>query len=79
MPKRVRGVRVFVADDAISKEVFTDVVISPLADEPHISDLLAQELETTAEDFKGFWRFKWKLKEKVKRGERRGWEVGDRA
>lgn len=34
-----------VASDVSSKEVLTYVLISPLADEPLISDMLAEELE----------------------------------
>jgi hypothetical protein len=44
-----------------------DLVISPLADEPLISDMLAGSLEIAVEDFaKGFWRFRWEPKEKIR-------------
>jgi len=68
-----RSVKVkVVTDDASSKEVETDLVISPLADEPLISDVLAGELEIAVEDFaQGLWRFRWEPKEVVRRGERR--------
>jgi len=40
---------------ARSKDVDVDIVISPLADEPLISDILAGSLEIAVEDFaKGF-------------------------
>ena len=56
-----------------SKEVKADIVISPLADEPLISDILAGELEIAVEDFaKGLWRFRWEPKEKVRISERKG-------
>ncbi len=62
-----------VASDVKSKEVKVDIVISPLADEPLISDILAGELEITVEDFaKGLWRFRWEPKEKVRMSERKG-------
>jgi hypothetical protein len=48
-----------VAGDAESREVLVDVLVSPLADEPLISDLLADELEIAVESFgKGLWRFR---------------------
>ncbi|GAB6945885.1 hypothetical protein JCM16161A_18310 [Vulcanisaeta sp. JCM 16161] len=48
-----------VARDAESREVIMDVLVSPLADEPLISDLLADELRITVESFgKGLWRFR---------------------
>ena len=48
-----------VASDAESKEVTIDIAISPLVDEPLISDILAGELELAVEDFaKGYWRFR---------------------
>jgi len=44
------------------------LVISHLADEPLISDMLAGSLEIVVEDFaKGFWRFKWEPKEKIRK------------
>ena len=39
------------AEDAESKEVEADVIVSPLAEEPLISDKLAGELEIAVEDF----------------------------
>ena len=60
------------AGDVESREVLADIVISPLADEPLISDLLADELEIAVESFgKGLWRFRWEPKEKVRPSEKR--------
>ncbi|MHB9301870.1 hypothetical protein [Thermofilum pendens] len=58
-----RAARVHVvAGGAESREV--DVVVSPLADEPLISDVLAGELEIAVEDFaRGLWRFRWEPRE----------------
>ncbi|MHC1629073.1 MAG: hypothetical protein ACXQTI_09635 [Candidatus Nezhaarchaeales archaeon] len=59
-----------VAEDASSREDATDIAISPLAEEPLISDILAGELELAVEDFaKGHWRFKWEPKEKTRTNE----------
>jgi len=45
------------AGKATSKEVKTDIVVSPIEDEALISDMLAGELELVVEDFgKGLWR-----------------------
>ena len=61
-----------IASDVSSKEVVVDLVISMLADEPLISDILAGELEIAVEDFaKGLWRFRWEPKEKVRESARR--------
>ncbi len=61
-----------IAGDAESKTVRVDVVVSPLADEPLISDVLAGELELAVEDFaKGLWRFRWEPKEKVRESEKK--------
>ncbi len=61
-----------VAGDVESKTVRVDVVVSPLADEPLISDVLAGELELAVEDFaKGLWRFRWEPKEKVRESEKK--------
>jgi len=61
-----------VAGDASSKRVEVDIVISPLADEPLISDMLAGELEIAVEDFaKGLWRFRWEPKEILRPSEKR--------
>jgi hypothetical protein len=49
-----------VAGDAESREVLTDIVVSPIGDEPLISDMLAEELEIAVESFgRGLWRFRW--------------------
>lgn len=49
-----------------------DMVVSPLADEPLISDALAEELEIAVESFgRGLWRFRWEPKEKVKKSEKK--------
>jgi hypothetical protein len=61
-----------VCGDSESKEVLTDIVISLLADEPLISDMLAGALEIAVEDFaEGLWRFRWEEKERLRRSERR--------
>ncbi|RLI30930.1 hypothetical protein DRO51_04400 [Candidatus Bathyarchaeota archaeon] len=45
------------AGKTTSKEVKTDIVVSPIEDEALISDMLAGELELVGEDFgKGLWR-----------------------
>jgi len=63
-------VRVSVSD-ATSRSVEVDIVISHLADEPLISDVLAGELEIAVEDFaKGLWRFRWEPKEKLRPSEK---------
>ena len=44
------------------------MVISPLADEPLISDRLAGALEIAVEDFaEGLWRFRWEPLSKLRR------------
>mgnify|MGYP001773086995 CR=1 FL=1 len=69
--ERCAEVRVL-ADDAESKNVPVDLVISPLADEPLISDVLAGRLEIAVEDFaEGLWRFRWELKERIRRSAER--------
>jgi len=61
-----------VASDTESKEVEVDLVISPLIDEPLISDILAGRLEIAVEDFaEGLWRFKWEPVEKLRKSEKR--------
>ena len=56
-----------VANDEGSREVEIDIVISPIADEPLISDALAEELEIAVESFgKGLWRFRWEPIDRVK-------------
>ena len=65
-----------IAEDASSREVDVDIVISPLADEALISDVLAGELEIAVEDFaQGLWRFRWEPKEKVRKSEKRASSV----
>ena len=59
-----------IAGDAESKEVLTDIIVSPLAEEPLISDQLADELEIAVEAFgRGLWRFRWEPKESVRPSE----------
>ncbi len=59
-----------VTEDDISKEVVVDVIVSPIADESLISDMLAEELEIAVESFgKGLWRFRWE--QKIRKGEKR--------
>jgi len=61
-----------VAGDVESREVIVDVAISPFADEPLISDMLAGALEIAVEDFaRGLWRFRWEPLGKVRESERR--------
>ena len=46
-------------EEASSKEVKADLVVSPIEDEALISDILAGELEIVVEDFgKGLWRLR---------------------
>jgi len=60
-----------VAPDVESKEVEVDIIVSPLAEEPLISDMLAEELEIAVESFgRGLWRFRWEPKEKVRKSAR---------
>ena len=57
-----------VAEDVESREVLTDIVLSPLADEALIGDVLAGELEIAVEDFaRGLWRFRWESRDKLRR------------
>lgn len=59
-----------VASDAESREVEVDLVISPLADEPLISDVLADELEIALESpGRGLWRFRWEPSTKTRLSE----------
>jgi hypothetical protein len=52
-----------VTEDAESREVLVDIVVSPIGDEPLISDMLAEELEIAVESFgRGLWRFRWENK-----------------
>ena len=60
-----------IASDAESREVLTDIVVSPTIDEPLISDALAEELEIAVESFgRGLWRFRWEPVEKARPSER---------
>lgn len=59
---RIAYVKV-VVEDVESKDVETDIIVSPIGDEPLISDMLAEELEIAVESFgKGLWRFRWEQK-----------------
>lgn len=59
-----------VAQDAETREVVADVVISALADEVLLSDKLISELGIALEDVgRGYWRFTWEPKEKLRRSE----------
>ncbi len=61
-----------ITDNVSSREVLADLVISALADEPLISDMLAGALEIAVEDFAlGLWRFRWEPKEKVRESEKK--------
>jgi hypothetical protein len=61
-----------ITDGEESREVDADIVVSPLADEPLISDALAEELEIAVESFgRGLWRFRWEPKEKTRRSEKK--------
>ncbi len=61
-----------IAGDVESKEVLTDIMVSPIADEPLINDMLAEELEIAVESFgRGLWRFRWEPKEKLRPSEKR--------
>ena len=52
-----------VTEDAESREVLADIVVSPIGGEPLISDMLAEELEIAVELFgRGLWRFRWESK-----------------
>jgi hypothetical protein len=57
-------------EDVVPKEVEVDIVVSPIADEPLISDMLAEELEIAVESFgRGLWRFRWE--QRLRRSESR--------
>jgi hypothetical protein len=61
-----------ITSDAESGEVLTDLLVSPLADEPLISDMLAEELEIVVESFgRGLWRFRGEAPGKLRPSERR--------
>lgn len=60
-----------VAGDVESTRVKADLVISPLADEPLISDALAEMLEIVVEGFwRGLWRFRWEPAGRVRESEK---------
>jgi len=57
-----------IAEETCGREATSDIVISPLADEPLINDKLADKLEIAVKSFgKGLWRFAWEPKEKTRR------------
>ena len=57
-------------EDVVPKEVEVDIVVSPIADEPLIGDMLAEELEIAVESFgRGLWRFRWE--QRLRRSESR--------
>lgn len=59
-----------VVEDVESKKVETDIIVSPIADEALISDMLAEELEIAVESFgRGLWRFRWE--QKLRKSEKR--------
>jgi len=59
-----------VTEDTESREVLTDLIVSPIANEPLISDMLAEELEIAVESFgRGLWRFRWE--QKLRKSEKR--------
>ena len=61
-----------IVKDIEPKEILTDIVISPLADEILIGDVLAGELEIAVEDFaRGLWRFRWEPVDKLRQSEKR--------
>jgi len=56
-----------ITEDVKSREVLVDLIVSLLANEPLISDMLAKELGIAVESFgKGLWRFRWEPKEKLR-------------
>ena len=67
---RIALVKVVIADTE-SREVLTNLLVSPLADEPLISDMLAEELEIVVESFgRGLWRFRSEAPGKLRPSER---------
>lgn len=59
-----------VVPDRETNEVVADIVVSPLADEVLLSDKIISELEIALEDVgRGYWRFTWEPKEKLRRSE----------
>ena len=67
-----RSVRVsVVTPDYVSEEVLADLVISPLADEVLMSDMLIEALGIVIEAAgRGLWRFRWEPKEKLRPSEK---------
>ena len=60
-----------IVEDLPEKYVKSDLVVSPIADEVLISDMLASALEIAVEDFgKGLWRFRWEPKDKLRKSEK---------
>lgn len=56
-----------IAEGARPAGALVDIVISPLAGEPLISDKLADELDIAVESFgRGLWRFTWEPKERLR-------------
>jgi len=67
---RAALVKVVTANGVESREVLADVLVSPLTDEPLISDQLAEELEIAVEAFgRGLWRFRWEPHGKLRPSE----------
>ena len=59
-----------IVEDAKSREVLADIVISPIASEVLLSDKMISELQIALEDVgRGLWRFMWEPKEKLRRSE----------
>ncbi|MEM2246465.1 MAG: hypothetical protein QXI55_07070 [Thermofilum sp.] len=59
-----------VAEGVEPPQVVADVVISPLASEVLLSDVMISELGIALEDVgKGLWRFRWEPKEVLRRSE----------
>ena len=59
-----------IVEDVETKWVEADLIISPLADEVLLSDKMISELNIALEDpGRGYWRFTWEPKEKVRRSE----------
>jgi len=61
-----------VVEDARSPRVLVDLIVSPIADEPLISDMLAEELGIAVESFgRGLWRFRWESRNKLRESAKR--------
>lgn len=66
-----RVAKISVVAETTRKEATSDIVVSPLADEPLINDKLADELEIAVESFgRGLWRFAWEPKEMLRKSEK---------